>query len=124
VRARRCGTVAAGTACLRVQGSGAAVAPAAPESPSSLAAHPRLQATNLTPPHELPQRVAILRGMGQGRNGPARRGASLIFSIGDFGNLVAAPRGCCVFAVAAWAIGVAARAAAWRRPWPRMLLAR
>jgi hypothetical protein len=50
----------------------------------------------------------------------AGRGAAqrnrLIFSIGDFGNLVSAPPGCCIFAVADWATGVAARADAWRRP--------
>ena len=85
VQARRCGTVAAGTACLRVRGNGAAAAPAtgglppigrgqaaAPESPSSPATLPQLQAANLTPPHELPQRIAILHEIGQGRNGPAR----------------------------------------------------
>jgi hypothetical protein len=74
VRARRCGSVAACAACLRVRGVGAAVAPAAgglppigrgpaaaPELPSSPAT-PRLLAANLTPPCELPQRIAILRG--------------------------------------------------------------
>jgi len=90
VRARRCGTVAAGTACLRVRGSGTAAAPAtgglppigrgqaaAPEPPSSPATPPQLLVANLTPPHELPQRIAILHGIGEGRNGPARRGAPL-----------------------------------------------
>ena len=88
--ARRCGTVAAGTARLRVRGSGAAAAPAtgglppigrgqaaARESPSSPATPPQLLAASLTPPHELPQRIAVLHEIGEGRNGPARRGAPL-----------------------------------------------
>ena len=70
-------------------GSGAAAAPAtgglppigrgqaAPESPSSPATPPQLLAVNLTPPHEFPQRVAVMHGIGEGRNGPARRGAPL-----------------------------------------------
>jgi len=85
-----CGTVAVGAACLRVRGSGAAAAPAtgglppigrgqaaAPESPGSPAAGPQLPAANLTLPDELPQRIAIVHGIGQGRNGLARRGAPL-----------------------------------------------
>jgi hypothetical protein len=79
VRARRCGTVAAGAACLRVRGIGAAAAPstgglppigrgqaAAPESPSSPADLPKLLAVNLTPPHELPRRTAVIYGIGWG----------------------------------------------------------
>ncbi len=90
VRARRWGTVAAGTACLRVRGIGAAAAPATGRLPpigpgrppprSRRAAPPlppQLLAVDLTPPYELPQRVAILRAFGEGRNGPARRGAPL-----------------------------------------------
>ena len=89
VRARRCGTVAAGAACLRVRGSGAAAASvtgglppigrgqaAAPESPSSPATPPQLLALDLTPSHELPQRIAIMRGIGRGpaRHGPPEAG--------------------------------------------------
>ena len=47
--------------------------PAAPELPSSPALPPQLLAANLTPLHELPQRVAVGHGIGQDRNGPARR---------------------------------------------------
>ncbi len=99
VRVRRCGTVAAGTVCLRDRcgryrlpagplrpvpsacGYGAAAVPAtgglppigcgqaaAPKSPSSSTALPQLQAATLAPPHELPQRIAVLRGISQDRN--------------------------------------------------------
>ncbi len=67
-----------------MRGSGAAAAPAtgglppigrgqsaAPESPSSPAAHPQLQAASLTPPHELPQRIAT---RARDRPGPERPG--------------------------------------------------
>ena len=63
VLTRRCGNVAAGAACLRVRGIGAAAAPAtgglplvgrgqaaAPELPSSPASSARLLAANLTAP--------------------------------------------------------------------------
>ena len=89
VQARRCGTVAAGTACLQMRGSRPA-APAtgglppigrgqaaAPKSPSCPADLPQLWAANLTPPHELPQRVAILRGIGQGRTARPAGGVPL-----------------------------------------------
>jgi hypothetical protein len=84
VRARHCGTVAAGTAYLRAagqrRGGGGAdrgLPPigrgqaAAPESPSSPAAHPQLLAANLTPPHDFPQRIAI---RSRNRPGPERPG--------------------------------------------------
>jgi hypothetical protein len=86
--ARRCGIVAAGTACLPVAGQetggGArdrratahrARAGRRPEVAEQPATHRQLPVVNLMPLHGLPQRVAILRGIGEGRNGRRARRA-------------------------------------------------